>query len=151
MHIHPVAASDRNTEARIYQYGQLGSSTSHLPYPDETLDHVPSVAIRTVRLDDWVAGGRIAPPDLVKIDIEGHGFSALCGMQETLAQYLPVIVFAVHDLRERDQGGTLLRELGYTLNPVSESSAKAIAERAFGEYLCLPPKKASKRNSEGHQ
>ncbi|WP_082782601.1 FkbM family methyltransferase [Cephaloticoccus capnophilus] len=141
MHIHPVAASDQNTEARIYQYGRLGSSTSHLPYPDETLDHVPSVPIQTVRLDDWVAAGRVAAPDLIKIDVEGHGFSALCGMRETLAHHLPVIVFAVHDLRERDQGGALLRELGYTLTPASAASAESIADHAFGEYLCLPPGK----------
>jgi|GEM_PF-464425 len=146
IHIHPVTASDQTAEARIYQYGRLGSSTSHLPYPDETLDQVPSVAIQTVRLDDWVAEGRIAAPDLIKIDVEGHAFSALCGMRETLAQYLPVIVFAVHDLRERDQGGTLLRDLGYTLNPVSESAAQSIADRAFGEYLCMPPH--STKNSE---
>jgi len=147
MHIHPVAASDQNTEARIYQYGRLGSSTSHLPYPDETLDHVPSVAVQTVRLDDWVAEGRVAAPDLVKIDIEGHAFSALRGMRETLAHHLPVIVFAVHDLRERDQGGALLWELGYTLTPTSESTAESIATRAFGEYLCLPPNSVAKEKT----
>jgi len=147
IHIHLVAASDQNTEARIYQYGRLGSSTSHLPYPDETLDHVPSVAIQTVRLDDWVAEGRIAAPNLIKIDVEGHGFSALCGMRTTLTQYLPVIVFAVHDLRERDEGGALLRELGYTLKPASESAAESITTRAFGEYLCLPPNSSPKEKN----
>jgi len=139
IHIHPVAASDKAADARIYQYKRLGDSSSHLPFPDETLENVPSVPVKTVRLDDWVKEGCIAVPDLIKIDVEGHAFAALQGMRETLAQYRPVVLLAVHDVRERDQGGALLKELGYTLAPVSPAAAEAVKTRAFGELLCLPP------------
>jgi len=139
IHIHPVAVSDKTAEACIYQYGRLGDSSSHLPFPDETLDKVPNVRIKTVRLDDWLKQGRIAAPDLVKIDVEGHAVAALQGMREALAGHLPIIVLAVHDIRERDQGGDFLRKLGYTLSPVSPAAARAIEARAFGELLCLPP------------
>lgn len=139
LHIHTVAASNRNGVARLYQYDGFGSTTSHLPYPGETLDHVPSRDIETARLDDWVENGLIRAPDFIKIDIEGHAFPALDGMRRTVTTSLPVILLAIHTDEERDGCGELLKGLGYTLEPVSPHAARRIEQDSFGELVCLPP------------
>lgn len=139
LHIHPLAASNRNGTARLYQYHGFGSTTSHLPYLGETLDQVPFRDIQTARLDDQVAAGRIRPPAFVKIDVEGHALPALEGMRRTLASALPVVLLAVHTREERDEGGALLTSLGYKLEPVSPHAAARIESDCFGELVCLPP------------
>lgn len=48
--------------------------------------------VEVVRLDDLVAAGRLQPPRLVKIDVEGAELDVLEGMQEILAAHRPVIV-----------------------------------------------------------
>lgn len=139
LRIHAVAVSDRTGDARIYQYSEFGGTTSHLPFQGENLDGVRSRPVATLRLDDWVRDQNPRLPDFIKIDVEGHAVPALRGTRETLARALPVVLLAVHTAEERDEGGAILSQLGYTLEPVSADDARRIARDAFGEFICHPP------------
>jgi len=138
LHVHAVAASDRTGCVRLYQYDSFGSTTSHLPYPGETVDQVSSLSVAAVRLDEWVQAHQIRPPNFIKIDVEGHGFSVLRGMLETLALHQPVVLLAVHTPEERDEGTALLAGIGYTFEAAAPESADDIASRAFGELIFIP-------------
>lgn len=75
-------------------------SWSHLesqgwhPRTDTTLE------VDVVTIDDLVAEGRIRPPDVVKIDVEGSEIDVLAGMRATLAEHRPVLVCELHDTNE---------------------------------------------------
>lgn len=139
LRIHPVAVSDHSGEARLYQYHGFGSTTSHLPYPGETLDQVPFRPITLIRLDDWSGEGRLRPPGFIKIDVEGHAVAALDGMRETLRRHHPVMLLAIHSREEIDGARAILEPLGYTLEPTSPATGERLARDFFGELVCLPP------------
>jgi hypothetical protein len=140
--IHPFAVSESQSTARLYQYDSFGSTTSHLPFPGETLTGVPFREINTVALDAWVATGRISSPHFIKIDVEGHAVPALRGMRHTLVIARPVIILAVHTQEELDDSRTLLANLGYTFAPCSPANLAELEAYPFGELLCLPPPSA---------
>lgn len=133
LHAHNVAASDATGISRLYQYGDFGSTTSHLAFEHETTERVPYREIRTVDLDSWVRDGRIRPPDFVKSDVEGHAGAALRGMRDTLAAHHPRILLAIHTAEEHEAAQTLLTGLGYRLEPLGEKTDTL--RRHFGELL----------------
>ena len=72
-------------------------SWSHLEsqgWHPRTLD---TVEIEIVAIDDLVAGGRLRPPHLVKIDVEGAEIDVLEGMRRTIEEHRPAIVCELHD------------------------------------------------------
>lgn len=137
LHPHNIAASASTGSARLYQYDDFGSTTSHLPHPGETLAGVASQAIATVALDDWVDSGRVRAPDFIKIDVEGHAGPALAGMRRVLAARQPVVLLAVHHAAEEKASREILEPLGYRMTPACGDDARLAAE-SFGEFLCLP-------------
>lgn len=138
IHAHQVAASASTTTARLYQYDDFGSTTSHLPFENETLGNVPFREITTVALDDWVDAGRIKPPAFIKLDVEGHAGPALEGMGRTLASTRPVILLAIHTQAEHASARSSLEALGYDLQALDGTDADRLSKTHFGELLCLP-------------
>jgi FkbM family methyltransferase len=72
-------------------------SWSHLEsqgWHPRTLD---TLEIEIVTIDDLVAAGRLRPPDLVKIDVEGAEIDVLEGMHKTIEEHRPAIVCELHD------------------------------------------------------
>jgi FkbM family methyltransferase len=62
--------------------------------PDRARGATIEVEVTTV--DRLVAGGTLAPPRLVKIDVEGAELDVLAGMAETIRHHSPVIVCEMH-------------------------------------------------------
>lgn len=138
LRVHPIAASGDTSTARLYQYEGFGDTTSHLPYQNEQIEHVPYREISTVALDEWVEAGRILPPSFIKIDVEGHAGPAIAGMRRTLASARPVVLLAIHSPEEHAATRTTLEALGYTLGPLPGHDGAAVLANNFGELLCQP-------------
>jgi len=85
-----VAVSDRNGSARLLLSAHPGGAT--LSNDDAPPDPTGVVDVSTVTLDALVASRRIAPPDVVKIDVEGAEEAVLAGMTDTLAGHRPTLV-----------------------------------------------------------
>lgn len=137
LRIHAAAVSDRSGTARLCHYEDLGSTTSHLPYPGEPLDGVASCEVQTVAPDDLVAAGVLRPPDFVKIDVEGHGHAALAGMRATLETHRPGLIVGIHHEPEYRASLSLLGTFGYSLEALGD--ARRLHGDFFGDLLCLPP------------
>jgi FkbM family methyltransferase len=58
------------------------------------------------RLDELVRAGELAPPQLIKIDVEGHELAAFHGARETLTSYRPALVFELNEPMSRRAGWT---------------------------------------------
>jgi FkbM family methyltransferase len=131
----PMAASDRSGSAELYTYGSLESTTTHLRYEGETAQAAcQPIVIQSVRLDEWIAEGRLRLPDLVKIDVEGHAHRAIDGMADTLSRKHPVVILALHGDPEAARSRAILASLGYRSRPVGDAQPDA----AVGDFLFTP-------------
>jgi FkbM family methyltransferase len=87
-----------------------------------------STTVRVVTLDGLVASGKLAPPDLIKCDIEGAEYNALLGASEVLAKYGPTIFLATHGPEVKQQCLTFLKSLNYQLKSADECSLEETDE-----------------------
>jgi FkbM family methyltransferase len=87
-----------------------------------------SLTVRSVRLDDLVSKGQIAPPNLIKMDIEGGEVEALSGAKDVLGSARPSIVLSTHGEQALTECTDFLRDRGYSIEPFAGHS----------ELICLP-------------
>jgi FkbM family methyltransferase len=120
----PAAASEHSGRADLYTYGDLHGTTTHLPYEDERPGEATEpLAVETVRLDDLVAAGTLNPPDLIKIDVEGHAHRAVAGMAATLRRKPPTLLVAFHSAPEVEGVRQILLPLGYSATVIGAPPA----------------------------
>jgi FkbM family methyltransferase len=92
-----------------------GSSVSHFRYyAEDDMTGVRSITVRTIAIDDLVQSGSIRKPDLIKVDVQGHGAEALAGAAKSIEASLPIIAFSNHSDAERDGTAALLAPMGYS-------------------------------------
>lgn len=133
----PAAASCAGGTMKLITTHGLGSSLSHFQYEDERLDlNSKTMNVPTVAPDDLVRRGEIRPPDIIKVDVQGHGAKALGGSIESIREKRPIIVFSNHSQWELAGTRELLEPLGYLCGKpgrkagavrVSESGKRAVA------------------------
>ena len=132
-----AAASDRAGVSNLMTYGDLGSTSTHLPYQGEILgDSNGAIPVRTLRIDDVVESEGLRDPGFVKIDVEGHGHKALEGMSRSVAKARPILIIAFHSDEEVEGVMAILRPLGYQW---SRTGAPAETDTLIaGDYLFVP-------------
>jgi FkbM family methyltransferase len=91
-----------------------------------------AVGVQTYTGDSLVESKKFAPPQLIKIDVEGYELEVFKGLKNTLSKYHPIIIFehSVYRLKERNQPidtvTKFLETLGYSV--YSQLSNKKIIE-----------------------
>jgi len=109
-----AAASSVDGSIELIVAGGLGSTVTHARYEGEVpSERTPRFNATSIRLDTLVARSEIRLPDLIKVDVEGHGAKAIAGAIESIAKSLPVIVFSVHSPHEWRDTAALLEPLSY--------------------------------------
>ncbi|MFA5786460.1 MAG: FkbM family methyltransferase [Actinomycetota bacterium] len=93
-----------------------------------------ALRVRTVSLDGLIEGGRIPPPDVIKMDIEGGEYGALLGARTLLGRATGLTLFlSTHGPDVHARCLDLLGSLGYELRPFDGkdlgSCTEVIAER----------------------
>jgi FkbM family methyltransferase len=66
-------------------------------------------------IDSLVTAGKILPPGLIKIDVEGHEPGVFQGAAETIKKYLPVIYFEAQESENIPELYNMLDALGYQM------------------------------------
>jgi FkbM family methyltransferase len=111
-----LGVSDQVSQVDLIVAEGKGSVRSHFRSEEETLDvNTPRVLVSTVRTDLLVERGELRLPDLIKVDIQGHGAKALEGSRVSIEKKRPLILFSSHSEKELDGTRKLLRPLGYNV------------------------------------
>ncbi|MCK9323917.1 MAG: FkbM family methyltransferase [Bacteroidales bacterium] len=100
-----IGISDFTGESTFYDKGGTGTGK---------ISDKGSLTIRVNSLDKLHEDKAIAPPDLIKMDIEGEEFKALCGSRELLKTYKPILVISTHSQTIHDSCLNFVRDLGYS-------------------------------------
>lgn len=114
---------------------------------DKALDLKKRIPVRVETIDRLIATGRIAPPDVVKIDVEGAELDVLQGMSNTLVRHRPSIIYEVDGKnsqaleRAETEIGRVLRAADYDVSPIERSYS--LKEIEVHHAIARPPAKAS--------
>jgi hypothetical protein len=90
-------------------------------------DAIGFIDVTTATVDDLIGAGRVRPPTLVKIDVEGAEFGVLDGMEATLRTHRPVVLCEIDGEESRALAAKrsrildLLRSAGYTIEDLPPS------------------------------
>jgi FkbM family methyltransferase len=134
-----AAASNHLGAGEIIDCG-IGAPTQHFAYPDGggLRDRSqPFFVVQTVRADDLVANMEIRLPDLIKVDVEGHGGAAIEGSALSIAHRRPVIVMSSHSRMETLGTRHVLEPLGYQVHAM-DGAALSWDELTYHTQLLLP-------------
>lgn len=89
------AVSDTSGQGRLLLAKYSGGHA--LATADAPPDLAGEVTVDLVSIDDLIAQNKIAPPNFVKIDVEGAELDVLKGMKETIKNHQPTIIYEVDD------------------------------------------------------
>ena len=117
--LYDAAVSSSTGRANLYFPQAPGSSRSHMQNDDHENYTTPKITVKTVAADDLVESGAIGLPNLIKIDVQGHGASAVAGAMKSIATSRPIIVFRNHSDGELAGIRRLLEPLGYVPEPLN--------------------------------
>jgi FkbM family methyltransferase len=116
------AACSSSTTIKAFIYGR-NCAMGHLAHT-EISEHSDSVGlVPTVTIDEVIE--HIAPPDIIKIDVEGSEFDVLQGARYCLSHYSPKLFLSVHSSKLLQICSNFLRDLGYTVKPLEGSFQEA--------------------------
>ncbi len=104
--------------------------------------HQFAIGVQTYTGDSLVENNNYAPPQLIKIDVEGFEIEVFKGFKKTLQQYHPTIIFEhnLYRFKERNQSintvTSFLESLGYSI--YSQLSNKKIVDddlKSDGDFI----------------
>lgn len=90
-------------------------------------DPAGRLTVEVAAVDSLLACGALAPPQMVKIDVEGAEMDVLAGMERTLREHAPTIVLELDDATQRECENKVstcrgfLESLGYHTEPLPNS------------------------------
>lgn len=115
-----LALSDHDGRAELHLGGTGNPGMSTLS-PWSAFSHSGRENVAIWRGDSLVAEGGLTPPQVIKLDVEGHEASVLRGMPVTLARRnCRVMIF--EDAKATDtEAKTLLRQAGFTIAPLERN------------------------------
>lgn len=115
-----AAVADRpgRTEFQVMSQESMGKLTESPFQPQKaSREHI---SVELVALDDLVAQGRVAPPAVMKVDVEGAELLVLRGAEKMLREYQPTLFLEIHSPELARDCRNLLEHLGYQIEVMKE-------------------------------
>lgn len=129
-----IAAATADVEGyESFEPVPLGKSTE----ASGRLSAYGSATVRTVRLDNMLAEGKIPPPSAMKINVEGGEYRTLLGALGIIEEHRPIIVLSTHDKAVHTSCCDLLRSCQYKLESI-HSVTPALPGGHFDDILATP-------------
>ncbi|MGH6923672.1 MAG: FkbM family methyltransferase [Propylenella sp.] len=111
--LHACAVGDRDgrIDLSVMPQSSMAKIAGSAFQPDAPQDR--RLNVRLASLDSLVVSGEVAPPDIVKIDVEGAEALVLRGAANVLKRHAPIVFAEVHTPALLAECGSLLSEAGY--------------------------------------
>jgi len=111
------AVSDRDGRGLMLDTGEEHELSATMDEAGAVLAGNPhkEVSVPVAKLDTLVSAGTIRPPDLIKIDVEGHEAAVLRGMMNQLEGKQPTLLIEVLSLGAAYEVDRLTRPFGYVV------------------------------------
>lgn len=93
---HAVALSDSNGSVRFYTPASAETGVIATVAHNRELTEAPAIDVPTLTMDTFVFEQGNAPPDVVKVDVEGAEACVLKGAQRVLQECRPELLVEVH-------------------------------------------------------
>lgn len=119
------AVGDRSGSAELHLARHIGGAM--LASVGAPPDHSGSLRVDLISIDDLARTGRLRPPNLIKIDVEGAEIDVLRGLTETLMVHLPTLIVELDDataggLEAKSRNlASLLHGINYRVTPIAPS------------------------------
>jgi FkbM family methyltransferase len=105
--LYSYALSDRCTQLKLNTVGDSRESA---------VDVNGNLAIEARTIDSLVESGTLSPPDLIKMDVEGHEEEVLKGAQKVLVSHRPIILCDLNDNSTLQKVTSVLDTIGYDVD-----------------------------------
>jgi FkbM family methyltransferase len=129
--VFPYAVVDRSRPVTfVLSRESFWGRLSTLPPPRSAIGTIP---VPGISIDEIVAEGDMAPPDVVKIDVEGAESDVLRGMLQTLRTSRPVIICELHGTWSEVTG--LLESANYQVRPLVRETRGQIEQSRQSRHL----------------
>jgi FkbM family methyltransferase len=100
-----LALGDAKGKAPFFLYSSSGLSSAIPPPPGVFAEAQEEVEVAT--LDELLDDGKVLPPDLMKIDVEGSELFVLRGARRTIGEFSPILVLEFDPEKARAAGYSL--------------------------------------------
>ena len=140
----PAAVSDRDGLGVLLDTGEEHELSATMDETGAVLADKPreEVSVPVVQLDTLVSAGTIRPPDLIKIDVEGHEAAALRGMMNQLEGKRPALLIEVLSTGAADEVDRLTRPFGYVVYRLDQDGPQQLDAVAPAPgtnlFMCSP-------------
>jgi len=91
--IFPVGLSNEDAELGFMTGSATNLGNAHIVAPGETREQVVKISVRNG--DKLIGTESLAPPAMMKIDVEGHEPEVIAGLEATIERHTPVIVLEI--------------------------------------------------------
>lgn len=119
--VYELAAGEKPRKAKFKVYhgneGDVGSSSLYMNWKKGSGLKSHIITVQVVKLGDIMSDEIV---DIMKIDVEGHGFQALCGLGDKLDQIRVLHVETEHDSKSDQKVTKYLEDHGWVITDVSE-------------------------------
>jgi FkbM family methyltransferase len=89
--------------------------------------------VEVIKLSSWYENGKISPPEVIKMDIEGAEINVLHDLKGILINRKPILFLSTHGQLVHDDCISLLEEIGYKVTPLDDANLKN-AREILAEY-----------------
>jgi FkbM family methyltransferase len=137
LRIEPTAlgAADSQTMFKVMPDESMGKLADS-PFQVDAL-HDTVVMVRLRRIDTLVFEQGYAPPNVIKIDVEGAEADVIHGASRTLAKYRPRVLIEAHSAALADRCRTQLTDLGFRVWQLETHAIEPEAPRhLLAEAIC---------------
>lgn len=129
--LHAFAVGEREAEMDLMIMPETSMAKLEASAFQASKTCMERVRVNVQSIDAMIAAGEIAPPALMKIDVEGAELMVLAGARETIRGYNPVIFAEVHSASLLDQCGQYFSAESYAMELIDADPAAARAKDVY--------------------
>lgn len=137
--IHTIGISNEVEERTFYIANPPNRSSFSRAYIESVRAVVrQDITVPTTTIDKVVDQEIAPPPDVIKMDIEGHTEAVIEGAENTLATYGPTIYLEPHHTYERTEDGEIQEiDRESRLRPILQNVGYEVQKSGY-EWICKP-------------